>query len=92
MNHQEPSTGPTSSKPAFSPVKFARKKTSPVSLNTWLQECKANDQVPIPEDSPVFAFAEKAGISLSFWKSPGANLKSGMPMVQNVRRTGAKHF
>ena len=62
--HKEPSTEPSATPMASFPEQGAKKKTSPISLPTWLKDCEASGVTPIPEDDPVFEFAESAGISL----------------------------
>lgn len=64
VNHQEPSTEPSATPMASFPEQGAKKKTSPISLANWLKDCEASGVTPIPEDDPVFEFAESAGISL----------------------------
>lgn len=39
-------------------------KATAISLATWLNHCKASGELPIPEDDPVFEYAEQAGIPL----------------------------
>ena len=37
-------------------------KSNPVSLQTYLEKCKAENRKPIPENDPVFQYTEKVGI------------------------------
>jgi hypothetical protein len=39
-----------------------KKKTSPIALQTYLDQCKSENRKPIPEDDPVFSYTEKVGI------------------------------
>lgn len=39
-------------------------KATAISLATWLSNLKASGELPIPEDDPVFEYAEQAGIPL----------------------------
>lgn len=39
-------------------------KATAISLAAWLNHCKASGELPIPEDDPVFEYAEQAGIPL----------------------------
>lgn len=39
-----------------------QKKTAAIALPTWLDSVKAKGEKPIPENDPVFAYAEQAGI------------------------------
>ena len=39
-------------------------KATAISLATWLSNLKASGELPIPEDDPVFTYAEQAGIPL----------------------------
>ena len=39
-------------------------KAAAISLAAWLNHCKASGELPIPEDDPVFEYAEQAGIPL----------------------------
>ena len=39
-------------------------KATAISLATWLSNMKASGELPIPEDDPVFEYAEQAGIPL----------------------------
>ncbi len=64
VNHQEPPVKPSAMPKAISASKSEKKKSSPISLPTWLNDCEASGVDPIPEDDPVFEFAESAGISL----------------------------
>lgn len=64
VNHQEPSIEPSAMPKATFSGQGTKKKTSPISLPTWLNGCEASGVDPIPEDDPVFEFAESAGISL----------------------------
>lgn len=61
---KEPSVKPSATPKATFPGQGSKKKTSPISLPTWLKDCEASGVDPIPEDDPVFEFAESAGISL----------------------------
>lgn len=44
-----------------------RKRGSMTFLN-FLDECKAKGEMPIPEDDPIFTFAEEAGIDLDWMR------------------------
>ena len=57
------------------PEQGAMKKTSPISLANWLKDCEASGVTPIPEDDPVFEFAESAGISLDLISLAWSELK-----------------
>lgn len=50
----------------------SKKKTSSVALKTFLADCKANGEKPIPDEDPVFDYANQAGIPSDFlwlhWK------------------------
>lgn len=52
-----------SPKPPATPVASGSKATA-ISLATWLSNLKASGELPIPEDDPVFTYAEQAGIPL----------------------------
>lgn len=39
-----------------------KQKTAAVALPTWLESIKVRGEKPIPEDDPVFAYAEQVGI------------------------------
>ena len=41
-------------------------KSSPVSLKTWIETVKAKGETPIPEEDPVFVYAEKIGLPDEF--------------------------
>lgn len=43
-----------------------RAKASAVSLPTWLEQCKAAGEKPIPEDDPIFAYAEQIDLPSEF--------------------------
>lgn len=43
-----------------------QKKSSSISLGTYLEQCKAAGQKPVPETASVFAYAESVGISQEF--------------------------
>lgn len=61
VNRQEPSE-PSATPQATFPEQGTKKKTSPISLPTWIKDCEASGVDPIPESDPVFEFAESAGI------------------------------
>ena len=61
VNRQEPSE-PSATPQATFPGQGTKKKTSPISLPTWLKDCETSGVDPIPESDPVFEFAESAGI------------------------------
>ena len=64
FNHQETSTEPSALPTAISSGQSAKKKTTPISLPAWLKDCEVTGVDPIPENDPVFEFAEDAGIPL----------------------------
>lgn len=39
-----------------------KQKTAAIALTTWLEAIKASSEKPIPEDDPVFVYAEQVGI------------------------------
>jgi hypothetical protein len=39
-----------------------KQKTSAVALTTWLESIKSTGEKPIPEDDPVFTYADQVGI------------------------------
>lgn len=41
----------------------AKKKTTAIALKTFLSECKAKGEKPIPDDDSVFDYAERAGVT-----------------------------
>lgn len=41
----------------------ARKRAPEITLETFLTDCKAKGEKPIDEDDPIYAYAEKVGIS-----------------------------
>lgn len=41
-------------------------RTAAVGLKAWLAEVKARGELPIPEDDPVFVYAEEVGLPVSF--------------------------
>jgi hypothetical protein len=45
---------------------LARKSSSAISLKTYLEQCKASQAKPIPEDDSVFDYALKTGIPTDF--------------------------
>lgn len=47
---------------AGSPIQIASKKSS-ITLKTFLEHCQAKGEKPIPEHDPVWAYAEKVGIT-----------------------------
>jgi uncharacterized protein YdaU (DUF1376 family) len=44
----------------------SKPKTKAVTLKTFLAECGESGEAPIPEDDPVFAYAEKVGLPERF--------------------------
>lgn len=42
------------------------KKSSAITLQTYLDQCRASNKLPIPDGDPVFAYATSAGIPQSF--------------------------
>ena len=55
-------------KPPHTPPAGLPQKSSAVTLQTYLDKCKAADKLPIPEDDSVFAYAASAGIPQGFLK------------------------
>lgn len=51
------------------------KKTSAIGLKAWLEVCKAQGQKPIPEDDPVFAYADEVGIPADFLRLAWAEFR-----------------
>lgn len=49
-------------KKVFSPTGKAKKKSSEFTLQAFLDSCNASGETAIPENDPIFAYAEKAGI------------------------------
>ena len=45
-----------------------KKETAAVSLQTWLTTIKAMGEQPVPENDPVFDYAEQAGIPLEYMR------------------------
>jgi hypothetical protein len=59
-----------------------RKSNSAITLDTFLESCKAKGEQAVPEDDPIFAYAEAVGISVEmmeaawrafkgYWRSNG---------------------
>jgi len=42
------------------------KRSGPIEIKTFLENCKLNTEKPIPENDPVFAYAEETGIPHEF--------------------------
>jgi hypothetical protein len=68
------------------------RKISAIALPTYLDECKAAAEKPIPEDASVFAYASSVGISQEFlrlqwlefkerYSAPGAKRYKAWPVV-----------
>lgn len=47
-------------------AKASTPKTGPICITTWLARCKAEGRKPIPEDDPVWTYAEQVGIPDEF--------------------------
>ncbi len=60
MNHQEPSE---SEQARLLSTAKAKRRGSKTTLSEFLEACKSNGEQAIPEDDPIFAYADKAGIS-----------------------------
>lgn len=43
-----------------------RKRGMKRRFDDWREECKRNGEKPIPEDDPVFSFADEVGLSVDF--------------------------
>lgn len=51
------------------PTKETKQKKEPreeITFEQWLRQCKTENRNPIPEDDPVFGYAENVGIPLEF--------------------------
>jgi uncharacterized protein YdaU (DUF1376 family) len=59
INHEESPIPPTG-------AKAGKEKSSAIALRTYLDRCKAENAKPLPQDDPVFDYAEKVGIPLEF--------------------------
>lgn len=44
----------------------ASRKKAAIALKTYLENCRSSNDKPIPEDDPVFAYADKVGIPSEF--------------------------
>lgn len=51
------------------------KKSAATGLKAWLEVCKAQGQKPIPEDDPVFAYADEVGIPADFLRLAWAEFR-----------------
>lgn len=83
VNHiKEPPLPPKGGKP--------RERSNPVCLNTFLANCKERGEKAIPEDDPVFDFADKAGIPDEWlriaWKEFVARYSDGQKRYRDWRK------
>lgn len=62
-NKGVPKTGTTKERFKESTKEKGREPRQPVGIRRFIDDCKANDEKPIPEGDPVFAYAEEAGIT-----------------------------
>lgn len=42
------------------------KGVQPIGINAFLEGCKSSGELPVPEDDPVFAYADKIGIPVEY--------------------------
>jgi hypothetical protein len=87
------SSSSSSSEEKSLPLPASIKKASgPISLQTFLDQCKASNRKPIPEDDAVFQYAASAGITQEFlrlqwfefkdrYMTPGAKRYASWPTV-----------
>lgn len=80
LNHQEPSE---SEQARLSPKAGGKRKgNSAITLAAFLENCKAKGELAVPEDDPIFAYADEVGISVemieaawrefkAYWRSNG---------------------
>jgi uncharacterized protein YdaU (DUF1376 family) len=62
------------------------KRKAAVSLQTFLAECRKTGQTPIPEDDPVFAYAEKVKLPADFLRLQWLEFKD------RYTKPGAKRY
>jgi uncharacterized protein YdaU (DUF1376 family) len=67
-NNQEPITINTPIPPAKTPGAQSPKPAAAVSLPAWLATVKAKGEKPIPDDDPVFDYAEQANITMDLMR------------------------
>ncbi|MFM0647957.1 hypothetical protein PQR14_26875, partial [Paraburkholderia bryophila] len=53
---------PQGGQPAVSQKSGGKSTTPTIEFKTFIAECKASGEKPIPESDPVFAYVEEAGI------------------------------
>lgn len=70
--------------------KPTRKRADLTELKTFLADCKAKGEKPIPDDDPVFAYAEKVGLPRDFLALAWAWFKRSMEGKR--QRNWRQHF
>ena len=63
-NNKEPPIPPDGGLPEI--VQAKTKKRSAIAFQTFLEDCKANDELSIPENDSVFTYAQEAGLPIEF--------------------------
>lgn len=59
-----PKSGDTKDIPSKDTIK--KERSEKISLRTFLENCKKENRKPIPEDDPVFKYADEVGIPMDF--------------------------
>ena len=72
----EPSPSASLDDDSASVEKVKTQKAPSVVFRTFLSECKAKGESPIPENDPVFDWAEKAGLPVEFLRLAWIEFKS----------------
>ena len=64
-------------------VNKRKNKSKEITLSEFLAECKEKNELPIPEDDPVFAYSNKVGIPIEF-------LRLGWLQFKTLQRSDKK--
>lgn len=73
-------------------IDTADKKTSAVSLKSWLQKIKESGEKAIGEDDPIFAYAEKVGITDDMLRLAWLGFKRQFLESQKRQKDWRAHF
>lgn len=80
------------------PTKDNKQKKAPreeITFKKWLEQCEAEGKKPIPEDDPVFDYAEEVGIPIDMIRFAWVEFKRKYSSPQNKNKRyklWARHF
>ena len=66
-----------------------------ITFKKWIDQCKADERTPIPEDDPVFNYADEVGIPLDFIRYAWVEFKRKYTSPDKARKRyklWARHF